>query len=100
MIELIPPEASAPCLIIVGAMMMGPVRDIDFGDLKLALPAFLTICVTPLAYSISAGIFAGMASYAILSVTLRLAEAAEGYGDALGQVLRCAGRQAPQIQTE
>jgi AGZA family xanthine/uracil permease-like MFS transporter len=83
-IELIPPEASAPCLIIVGAMMMGPVKDIDFSDLKLALPAFLTICVTPMAYSISAGIFAGIACYFVLLAVLRLAEAGGSAGRALG----------------
>ncbi|CAJ1419051.1 unnamed protein product [Effrenium voratum] len=74
-IELIPPEATAPCLVLVGSMMMGPVKDIDFGDLRLALPAFLTICITPLAYSISAGIFVGIASYYVLGGVLWLAEA-------------------------
>eukprot|EP00931_Biecheleriopsis_adriatica_P050896 TRINITY_DN29496_c0_g1_i1.p1 TRINITY_DN29496_c0_g1~~TRINITY_DN29496_c0_g1_i1.p1 ORF type:complete len:515 (+),score=106.07 TRINITY_DN29496_c0_g1_i1:54-1547(+) len=79
-IELIPPEATAPCLVIVGSMMMGPVQDIDFSDLRLALPAFLTICITPLAYSISAGIFVGIASYFALGLILWLAEAAASIG--------------------
>lgn len=74
-IEFIPPEATAPCLVLVGAMMMTPVRDIDFTDLRVALPAFLTICVTPMAYSISAGIFIGIASYYVLGGVLWLAEA-------------------------
>jgi len=75
-IELIPPEATAPCLVLVGSMMMGPVKDIDFGDLRIALPAFLTICITPLAYSISFGIFVGIASYYVLGCVLWLAEVA------------------------
>lgn len=80
LIELIPPEATAPCLVIVGVMMMGPVREIDFSDLRIALPAFLTICVTPLTYSISAGILSGMLSYFILGAVLRLSEVAEMVG--------------------
>jgi len=81
-IESIPPEATAPCLVLVGAMMMVPVRDIDFTDLRIALPAFLIICVTPLTYSISAGIFVGVAAYFVLSFVLRCAEATSAAGDA------------------
>eukprot|EP00435_Cladocopium_sp_Y103_P035175 s4252_g9.t1 len=81
-IELIPPEATAPCLVLVGSMMMGPVKDIDFGDLRIALPAFLTICITPLAYSISFGIFVGIASYYVLGCVLWLAEVASVGGKA------------------
>merc|ERR1719171_2189188 len=83
MIELIPQEATAPCLVLVGTMMMTPVRDIDFGDLRIALPAFLTICVTPLTYSISAGIFTGMASYFVLKYILGIAEIAARVGEKL-----------------
>lgn len=79
-IELIPPEATAPCLVLVGGMMMIPVRDIDFTDLRVALPAFLTICVTPLTYSIAAGIFLGVSSYYILDVMLRLWDVCEQPG--------------------
>jgi len=86
LIEFIPPQATAPCLVLVGTLMMTPVRSIDFGDLRVALPAFLTICITPLAYSISAGIFAGISSYIVLSVVLRLAEVAERSADVLGGV--------------
>jgi len=80
LIEFIPPEATAPCLVLVGSMMMGPVKDIDFSDLRLALPAFLTICITPLAYSISAGIFVGIASYYVLGAVVWLAEMAASIG--------------------
>ncbi|CAE7232287.1 unnamed protein product [Symbiodinium sp. KB8] len=94
-IELIPPEATAPCLVLVGSMMMGPVRDIDFGDLRLALPAFLTICITPLAYSISAGIFVGIASYYVLGCVLWLAEVA-----ARGGKVRCSSSAASPVNLE
>mmetsp|Transcript_60072 Transcript_60072/g.127253 ORF Transcript_60072/g.127253 Transcript_60072/m.127253 type:complete len:529 (+) Transcript_60072:62-1648(+) len=92
-IEFIPPQATAPCLVLVGALMMTPIRDIDFTNLRLALPAFLTICVTPLAYSISAGIFSGIATYVILDVVLRFAEVAEK----AAQALMTASRQDEKI---
>jgi len=87
LIELIPPEATAPCLILVGAMMMVPVRDVDFTDLKLALPAFLIITVTPMTFSISAGIFSGMATYFVLEAMLKAAEAMDVAGLAAGKAL-------------
>lgn len=95
-IEMIPSTATAPCLILVGTLMMGPVRDIDFGDLRLALPCFLIIVVTPLAYSISAGIFIGIASYCVLSAVLRVAELADEVGGALyGTRSTCSDRATP-----
>lgn len=87
-VELIPPEATAPCLVLVGTMMMVPVRDIDFMDLKIGVPAFLIICVTPMTFSISAGIFFGIASYMLLSVILAAADAATRLGERLGDGLR------------
>lgn len=64
--------------------MMGPVGLIDFSDLKSALPAFLIITITPLTYSISAGIFSGMAAHFLLTTILKLSEAAERAGDLVG----------------
>lgn len=87
LIELIPPEATAPCLVIVGAMMMVPVRDKDFIDLRVALPAFLIICVTPMTFSISAGIFSGIAAHFVLKLVLWLVEAAQQVGQAAGSML-------------
>uniref|UniRef100_A0A7S4SPL1 Uncharacterized protein n=2 Tax=Alexandrium monilatum TaxID=311494 RepID=A0A7S4SPL1_9DINO len=83
LIELIPPEATAPCLVLVGTMMMVPVRDVDFTDLRVALPAFLIICVTPMTFSISAGIFSGIFSYAVLSAVLACSDAAARLGASL-----------------
>ena len=54
----------APALIVVGAMMLRAIRDIDWDDATEYLPAFLTMIVMPIAMSISAGIAAGFVSYA------------------------------------
>lgn len=67
--QVIPIEAAAPVLVVVGAMMLAQVRDIDLSDFSIALPAFLTIVVMPFTYSIANGIGAGFISY----VALRLA---------------------------
>jgi len=68
--QVVPVEAAAPALVVVGALMMSQVKDIDFGDFSIALPAFLTIVVMPFTYSIANGIGAGFISYvAIRAVT-------------------------------
>ncbi|WHT20005.1 NCS2 family permease [Crossiella sp. CA-258035] len=64
--QVIPVEAAAPALVIVGALMMTQVVDIDFTDFTVALPAFLTIVVMPFTYSIANGIGAGFVSYVAL----------------------------------
>mmetsp|Transcript_49464 Transcript_49464/g.115674 ORF Transcript_49464/g.115674 Transcript_49464/m.115674 type:complete len:506 (-) Transcript_49464:226-1743(-) len=87
-IELIPPEATAPCLVLVGVMMMVPVRDVDFTDLRVALPSFLIICVTPMTFSISAGIFCGLASYWLLGLILKFSALSEEVGERLGAWLQ------------
>jgi AGZA family xanthine/uracil permease-like MFS transporter len=64
--EVVPVEAAAPALVVVGALMMMQVKEIDFGDFSIALPAFLTIVVMPFTYSIANGIGAGFVSFVIL----------------------------------
>ena len=61
----IPSAATAPALIIVGVMMMPAVRRIHWEDYCRAIPAFLTIILMPLAYSISDGILIGVISYVV-----------------------------------
>ncbi len=61
----IPGSATAPALIIVGVMMMSPVKNIHWEDYCRAIPAFITIIMMPLAYSISDGILLGVISYVI-----------------------------------
>jgi AGZA family xanthine/uracil permease-like MFS transporter len=53
-------------LVVVGAFMVRQIRDIDFTDFSIALPAFLTIVVMPFTYSIANGIGAGFISYVLL----------------------------------
>jgi AGZA family xanthine/uracil permease-like MFS transporter len=65
---MIPGAATAPALILVGLFMMSPVKEIDFFDFTEAIPAFLTIVMMPLAYSISEGIVFGILSYAVLKL--------------------------------
>ncbi len=64
----VPAFATAPALIVVGYFMMGSVAKIDFSDISDAIPAFLTIIIMPLTYSIAEGIVAGILSYTLLKV--------------------------------
>jgi AGZA family xanthine/uracil permease-like MFS transporter len=64
--QVVPVEAAAPALVVVGALMMSQVKEIDFSDFTIALPAFLTIVVMPFTYSIANGIGAGFVSYVVL----------------------------------
>ena len=64
---VIPSAATAPALILVGVMMMAPVREIDFDDFTEAIPAYITMIMMPLAYSISDGIMLGVISYVLLN---------------------------------
>ena len=63
----IPEAASAGALIYVGALMMGSVVKINFNDLRIALPAFITIVLVPLTYSITSGIGLGIISYVLIN---------------------------------
>ncbi|MFC9760856.1 NCS2 family permease [Rhodococcus jostii] len=65
--SVVPIEAAAPALVVVGAMMIGQVRDIDFTQFAIALPAFLTIAVMPFTYSIANGIGVGFVSWVVLN---------------------------------
>lgn len=65
---IVPIEAAAPALVIVGALMMGQVRDIDFSRFEIALPAFLTIVVMPFTFSIANGIGVGFIAWVVLAV--------------------------------
>ncbi|WP_330400306.1 NCS2 family permease [Tepidibacter mesophilus] len=65
---MIPSAATAPALMLVGLFMISPVKEIDFDDLTEAIPAFLTIIMMPLTYSISEGIVFGILSYVILKL--------------------------------
>ncbi|MDQ3009636.1 MAG: NCS2 family permease [Acidobacteriota bacterium] len=64
----IPPIATAPALIIVGALMISAVKTIDWDDLTEGIPAFLTILAMPLTFSIANGLALGFIFYPLLKV--------------------------------
>jgi AGZA family xanthine/uracil permease-like MFS transporter len=68
LVEIVPYEAATPALIIVGYLIMTQVKDIDWNDIEVALPAFLAIVLMPFTYSISAGIGAGFIAYVVIKV--------------------------------
>lgn len=63
----IPGSATGAVLVIVGVMMMSPIREIDWGDYSEAIPAFITAVMMPLSYSIAHGIMLGMVAYVVLN---------------------------------
>ncbi|NCC88970.1 MAG: NCS2 family permease [Spirochaetia bacterium] len=64
----IPSAATAPALIIVGVMMMSPVKEIEWNEMTEAIPAFLTIIFMVVAYSIADGIMFGILSFVLLKL--------------------------------
>ncbi|MGH8881505.1 MAG: NCS2 family permease, partial [Stackebrandtia sp.] len=68
LVTMVPFEAATPALVVVGFLMMTQIRNIDFTDYGVAIPAFLTIVLMPFAYSITAGIGAGFISYVVIKV--------------------------------
>ena len=66
LVAIIPYEAATPALIIVGFLMMTGIKQIDWDDLGIALPAFLTIILMPFTYNISVGIGAGFVTYVVI----------------------------------
>ncbi|NYJ06154.1 NCS2 family permease [Petropleomorpha daqingensis] len=66
LVGVVPSEAAAPALVIVGALMISQVRFLVWDDLTLSIPAFLTIALMPFTYSITNGIGAGVVSYVLL----------------------------------
>lgn len=65
--QIVPLEVAAATLVVVGAMMMAQIADIDFTDFRVALPAFLTIVVMPLTYNIANGIGVGFIAWVIVN---------------------------------
>ena len=63
----IPNSATAPALVIVGMMMMQPVTKISWTNYRESIPAFLTVILMPMSYSISDGILIGMIAYVALN---------------------------------
>ena len=68
LVAIIPYEAATPALIIVGFLMMTQIKNIDWDDLGIAIPAFLTIILMPFTYNISVGIGAGFITHVVIRV--------------------------------
>lgn len=68
LVLLVPTAATSPILILVGALMLGAIKDIDFDDWTESFPAFLVITLMPFTYSIANGISAGLIAYPLLKI--------------------------------
>ncbi len=68
LVAMVPYEAATPALVMVGFLMMTQITDIDFTDVEIAVPAFLTIILMPFAYSITVGMGAGFVMYVLIRV--------------------------------
>jgi len=72
LVALVPAAASNAALIVVGLLMMQSIKKIDFEDMVVAVPAFLTIIAMPFTYNIANGISFGIVSYTVLALVGRL----------------------------
>ncbi|MET9339737.1 solute carrier family 23 protein [Nonomuraea sp. NPDC003804] len=63
---VVPAQAAAPALVLVGALMMTAARKIEWDSLDPAIPAFLTIALMPFTYSITNGVGAGVIAYTVI----------------------------------
>lgn len=64
----IPAAATAPALVLVGLLMLEPIRNIPFEDFTESIPAFVCVIMMPLTYSISNGILLGMIAYVLMNL--------------------------------
>jgi AGZA family xanthine/uracil permease-like MFS transporter len=68
LVQVIPTAATSPALILVGALMIGALAEVNWTDAIVAIPAFLTVIIIPLTFSIANGLAFGITSYAILAL--------------------------------
>ncbi len=66
--QLVPAAATAPALVLVGALMMAPLADIEWTDAEVSIPAFLTMAGIPLTFSIANGLAFGIAAHALIKL--------------------------------
>ena len=67
-VGIVPAVATAPVLVLVGYFMMTIVKDINWNDASIGIPALLTIGVMPFTYSITNGVGAGFVSYTVIQI--------------------------------
>ena len=70
LVQIVPYEAAAPALVVVGFLMMTQIRHIDFTNLEIGIPAFLIIVLMPFTYSITIGIGTGFVSWVVIKIFL------------------------------
>jgi len=75
LVAMVPSEAAAPALVLVGYLMMTQASSIDWKDMEVGIPAFLTMALMPFTYSISVGIGAGFIAYVLIKVAKGKAKA-------------------------
>jgi AGZA family xanthine/uracil permease-like MFS transporter len=75
LVQAIPTAATAPALILVGALMVGAVAEVEWSDPVIGIPAFLTLIAIPLTYSIANGLAFGIVGYAALTLLTGRAKA-------------------------
>ena len=68
LVKVIPYEAATPALVIVGFLMMSQIKDIDWSDYGIGMPAFLSIILMPFTYNISVGIGAGFIAHVLIRI--------------------------------
>lgn len=73
-LTIIPPQATAPALVMVGIFMLHGLARLDFEDLTELAPAFVTMIAMPLTFSISEGIALGFITYVVIKGLSRQAD--------------------------
>ncbi|SFO83826.1 putative MFS transporter, AGZA family, xanthine/uracil permease [Amycolatopsis arida] len=68
---VVPAQAAAPALVVIGGMMMAQCARVPWNDLDFAIPVFLTVALIPFTYSITNGIGAGLVSYVVIKLGKR-----------------------------
>jgi AGZA family xanthine/uracil permease-like MFS transporter len=70
LVGAVPSAATAPALVVVGGLMMSAIAEIDWHDICVAFPAFLTLVMIPLTFSIANGLACGIISYVIIHLAV------------------------------
>jgi AGZA family xanthine/uracil permease-like MFS transporter len=66
--EMVPAVATAPVLVLVGVYMAGPLNKINWSNLEESIPAFLTLILIPLTYSLTQGLVYGMLAFTVIKL--------------------------------
>ena len=77
--QLVPLAATAPALIVVGALMLLPLTEVAWEDPLAAIPAFLTVAMIPLTFSIANGLAFGIVAHAVLKLMRGTATRSDGF---------------------